>query len=273
MHLIIASNGQLGSSLSKIMPNAMKLSSSQLDIRDREATKDFFAKNNFECIFNCAAYTAVDKAEDEADLAREVNELALSNLIESGAKIIHVSTDYVFDGTNHCPYLEDDKANPQSVYGKTKLGGEKLLMSKAESVAIIRTSWVYSEYGNNFVKTMMNLGTSRESLNVICDQIGTPTYAMDLAKAMVEVANQMEDGTKEIYNFSNEGVASWYDFAKKIMELKGIDCKINPIYSKDYPQKAKRPHFSVLNKTKIKNKFNIKINHWEESLKECLNQF
>ena len=187
--------------------------------------------------------------------------------------MIHISTDYVFDGTAHKPYAETDSTNPQSVYGKTKLDGENALFSEAHTATVIRTAWLYSEYGNNFLKTMLRLGSERKELGVVADQVGTPTYAGDLAEAIVALLPHIKEGAKEIYHFSNEGVCSWYDFATAIMELGNRDCKVNSISTKDYPARAARPHYSVLDKSKIKNTLGIKIPHWRESLKKCINQF
>jgi dTDP-4-dehydrorhamnose reductase len=193
----------------------------------------------------------------------------LSN--EFGIKLIHISTDYVFDGTNYKPYTEDDATSPQSVYGKTKLDGERAIqeISPANSI-IIRTSWVYSSFGANFVKTMLRLGKEKESLGVIFDQVGTPTYAKDLAKAILEILPKINNGKTEIYNYSNEGVLSWYDFAKEIMKMAKLDCKINPIETYQYPTPASRPHYSILNKAKIKKEFNIEIPYWKDGLDDCL---
>ena len=189
-----------------------------------------------------------------------------------GAKVVHVSTDYVFDGTHHVPYVETDETCPASVYGRTKLAGEQALFAVCPEAMVIRTAWLYSEYGNNFVKTMLRLGTERERLNVVFDQVGSPTYAGDLAFAMLAVLEQAEKGTfvPGIYHYSNEGVCSWYDFAVKIMELGGRNCQVFPIESKDYPAKAHRPHFSVLNKAKIKDTFRVSVPHWEVSLRKCI---
>ena len=272
MFLITGSNGQLGTELSKLLPEAILTDVAELDITDEEAVKNFVAKNNVDTIINCAAYTAVDKAEDDAELAAKINIDGPRNLAKSGAKIVHISTDYVFDGSAHKPYQPEDKANPVSVYGKTKLAGEQEVLKYANETIIIRTAWLYSPYGNNFVKTMRRLGGEKESINVVADQIGTPTYAADLAKAIVQILPQISPQNKGVYHFTNEGVCSWYDFARKIMELSELKCKVNPIPSSAYPTKATRPFYSVLDKSKIKQTFNIQINHWEEGLKQCLKQ-
>ncbi len=272
MFLITGSNGQLGTELSKLLPEAILTDVADLDITDEAAVKNFVKENNVDTIINCAAYTAVDKAEDDEELATKINISGPRNLALSGAKIVHISTDYVFDGQGHKPYQPEDEAHPVSVYGKTKLAGEQEVLKYANEAVIIRTAWLYSPYGNNFVKTMRRLGAEKESLNVVADQIGTPTYAADLAKAIVQILPQISPQNKGVYHFTNEGVCSWYDFARKIMELSGLKCKVNPIPSSAYPTKATRPFYSVLDKSKIKNTFNIEIPHWEESLKVCLTQ-
>ena len=272
MYLITGSNGQLGTELAKLLPEALLTDVADLDITDEAAVKAYVQKHNVDTIINCAAYTAVDKAEDDEALAAKINIDGPRNLAKSGAKVVHVSTDYVFDGLGHKPYQPEDAAHPVSVYGRTKLAGEKEVLEYAEQAVIIRTAWLYSPYGNNFVKTMRRLGAEKESLNVVADQIGTPTYAGDLAKTIVQILPQMSTINKGVYHFTNEGVCSWYDFARKIMELSGLSCKVNPIPSSAYPTKATRPFYSVLDKSKIKETFNINIQHWEEGLKECLNQ-
>lgn len=272
MFLITGSNGQLGTELAKLLPQAILTDVADLDITDETAVKAYVKAHNVDTIINCAAYTAVDKAEDDEALAAKINIDGPRNLAKSGAKVIHISTDYVFDGSGHKPYQPEDEAHPVSVYGKTKLAGEQEVLKYAEQAIIIRTAWLYSPYGNNFVKTMRRLGEERESLNVVADQIGTPTYAADLATAIVRILPQMSAENKGVYHFTNEGVCSWYDFARKIMELSGLNCKVNPIPSSAYPTKAKRPFYSVLDKSKIKRTFNLEIKHWEEGLKQCLKQ-
>ena len=244
----------------------------ELDITDEAAVKAYVDEHNVDTVINCAAYTAVDKAEDDEASAAKVNIDGPRNLAKSGAKIIHVSTDYVFDGSGHKPYQPEDAAHPVSVYGRTKLAGENEVLKYAKEAVIIRTAWLYSPYGNNFVKTMRRLGAERESLNVVADQIGTPTYAADLAQAIMQILPQMSAANKGVYHFTNEGVCSWYDFAHKIMELSGLKCRVNPIPSAAYPTKATRPFYSVLDKSKIKQTFGIAIEHWEEGLKQCLKQ-
>ncbi len=272
MFLITGSNGQLGTELAKLLPQALLTDVADLDITDEAAVKAYIDEHNVDTVINCAAYTAVDKAEDDEASAAKINIDGPRNLAKSGAKIIHVSTDYVFDGSGHKPYQPEDVANPLSVYGRTKLAGEREVLKYAAEAVIIRTAWLYSPYGNNFVKTMRRLGTERESLNVVADQIGTPTYAADLAAAIVQILPQMNAANKGVYHFTNEGVCSWYDFARKIMELSGLKCRVNPISSAEYPTRAIRPFYSVLDKNKIKQTFGIKIEHWEEGLKQCLKQ-
>ncbi|MCH9740755.1 MAG: dTDP-4-dehydrorhamnose reductase [Epsilonproteobacteria bacterium] len=277
--LVTGSKGQLGSEIEVLSTdysyNFIFTDKEELDITNQEAINDFVTKYNIDTIINCAAYTAVDKAEEEQVLADTINHQAvkyLANIVkEKHIKLIHISTDYVFDGTNFKPYIETDSSNPQGVYGQTKLDGEKAMqLVNPKNSIIIRTSWVYSSFGANFVKTMLRLGREKESLGVIFDQIGTPTYARDLAKTILEILPKIENKTIEIYNYSNEGVLSWYDFAKEIMRMAKLDCTINPIETRAYPTPAKRPHYSILNKSKIKDKFNITIPFWKDSLDECL---
>ena len=270
-YLVVGSNGQLGSELrARLSSEADYKDHSSLDITNETAVEKFFKENSYDTVVNCAAYTAVDKAEDDKEAADRVNRVGPALLAKYGRNIIHISTDYVFDGTAHTPYCETDHTNPQSVYGSTKLAGEIAVLHEAQTAAIIRTSWLYSAHGNNFLKTMRRLGAERESLGVIFDQIGTPTYAGDLADAIVSILPQMKNVNKEIYHFSNEGVSSWYDFAVAIMELSNIKCKIEPIETKQYVTRAIRPPFSVLNKSKIKNEFGISIPHWMDGLRRCI---
>ena len=273
MYLITGSNGQLGTELKKRLPDAIFADVDLLDITDAAAVDKFVRENNIDLIINCAAYTAVDKAEDDIELATKINVDGPRNLAKTGAKVIHISTDYVFDGTGYKPYTTDDKTNPISVYGKTKRAGELAVLENASVAVVIRTAWLYSPYGNNFVKTMRRLGEERESINVVDDQIGTPTYAGDLADAIVQIIPQMTEQTSGVYHFTNSGVCSWYDFATKIMELSGLKCSVNPIKSSDYPTRAVRPFYSVLDKSKIQKVFNIKIQHWKKGLEKCLKQF
>ncbi len=277
--LVTGSNGQLGSEIRDLSHNYSDkfffTGKEELDINDEVKIKTFIEANNIDTIINCAAYTAVDKAEIDKELANKINYLALSNLAEiskdKNIKLIHISTDYVFDGKNYKPYLESDITNPTSVYGRTKLDGEKILQDiNPKNSIIIRTSWVYSSYGTNFVKTMLRLGEQKEELGVIFDQVGTPTYAADLAKTILDILPKVNNKKIEVYNYSNEGVLSWYDFAKEIMKIAKLDCKINPIQTKEYPRPALRPHYSLLNKSKIKEEFNISIPYWKDSLDKCL---
>ena len=274
--LVTGGNGQLGSELKEIVHNYKDYNFlftdvKDLDITNHTAVKEFIEINNINVIINCAAYTAVDEAESEPELSDAINHLAVANFAqiakEKNIKLIHISTDYVFDGTNHKPYVETDTPNPQSVYGKTKLDGELALqqINPANSI-IIRTSWVYSKFGNNFVKTMLRLAETRDEISVVADQVGTPTNAANLAKAILNILPQIKNETVELFHYSNEGVCSWYDFAKAIFEIKGISIKVNPIETKQYPTPAKRPFYSVLNKTNIKEKYLLVIPYWKESL-------
>ena len=272
MLLITGANGQQGMELKALLPQSVGVDLPDLDITDEAAVKAFVADNDVDAIIYCAAYTAVDKAEAEPEKCYAINVAGVMNLAKTGAKIIHISTDYVFDGTGFTPYKETDRTNPVSVYGQTKRDGEIILKDLAQTCAIIRTSWLYSPFGGNFVKTMRRLGAEKETLNVVNDQIGTPTCASDLAGVVVHVLKQLKDGTRETYHYSNEGVCSWYDFAREIMKLSGLKCRVNPIESAQYPTKAKRPLYAVLNKSKIKS-LGIDVPHWQESLEKCLKKF
>ena len=247
----------------------------ELDITDREMVYAFVEHNQIDGIVNCAAYTAVDKSEENQELCDLLNHVAPGYLAEAierrGGWLIQISTDYVFDGTNHTPYVETDPVCPNSVYGRTKLAGEEAAQRTCSRTMIIRTAWLYSTFGNNFVKTMIRLGNERPQLGVIFDQIGTPTYARDLAVCIMTAINQ---GVKSgVYHFSNEGVISWYDFTKAIHRLAGITtCTVRPLHTSEYPTPAARPHYSVLDKTKIKQAYGIEIPYWEESLAECVKQ-
>ncbi len=276
--LVTGSNGQLGSEMVALQAQEahhqwFNFDRDELDITDKNAVEQFVVNNKIDGIINCAAYTNVDKAEEDVALCYKVNRDApqyLAQAIEKvGGFIIHISTDYVFDGTNNIPYTEQDKPNPVTIYGKSKIEGEQYVCESCKQHIIIRTAWVYSSYGKNFVKTMIKLGKEKPSLGVIFDQIGSPTYARDLAKAIITIVNQ--GIIPGIYNFSNEGVISWYDFTKHIHQLANItSCKVEPIHTADYPTLAQRPHFSVLDKTKIKNTYNIEIPYWRDSLEECI---
>jgi len=277
--LVTGSNGQVGSELRELAKEYdytfFFTDKESLNITSKEDINNFVTQNNINAIINTAAYTAVDKAEEDEENANRVNYLAVKHLAEiakeQNIKLIHISTDYVFDGKNYKPYQENDATNPQGVYGKTKLDGEKAIIAiNPKSSIIIRTSWVYSSFGTNFVKTMLRLGKEKKQLGVIFDQVGTPTYAKDLAKTILDIISQVNNEQVEIYHYSNEGVLSWYDFAKEIMRMAKLDCQINPIETVEYPTPAKRPHYSLLNKTKIKKEFNIEIPYWKDSLDECL---
>lgn len=280
--LITGSNGQLGSEIKDIADNYKSFNFlfadlPELDICNLKSVNDYVSKYDVNTVINCAAYTAVDKAEEDIEIAQKVNAEGVFNLADAmlrvNGKIIHISTDYVFNGNHFMPYQENDIESPIGVYGKTKREGELAVLNSNVDGIVIRTSWLYSAYGNNFVKTMMRLGNDKKELNVIFDQVGTPTYAGDLAKACLEILlnnNSHIDKKGKVYHFSNEGVASWYDFAMAIMKIGAIDCKVFPIETKDYPTLAKRPHFSVLNKAKIKNDFGLKIPYWRDSLEKCI---
>lgn len=278
--LVTGANGQLGNEMQVLarenLPHTYFFTDVQeLDICDEQAVYAYVSEHKIDIIVNCAAYTAVDKAEDNVELCDKLNNIAPGYLARAaqanGAAMIQVSTDYVFDGTAHIPYTEEEPTCPASVYGSTKLAGEQNVMDHCEKAMVIRTAWLYSIYGNNFVKTMIRLGQERDSLGVIFDQIGTPTYANDLAQAIFAAINK--GVVRGIYHFSDEGVCSWYDFTIAIHRLAGIaSCKVKPLHTADYPAKAPRPHYSVLDKTKIKDTFGIEIPHWEESLKRCINQ-
>ena len=280
--LITGCKGQLGNEMqlqSKLAENSsfnyFFTDVEELDITDEEAVNAFVDTHSIDCIVNCAAYTNVDKSESNVELCRLLNSVAPGYLAKAIARrqgtIIQVSTDYVFDGTNHVPYKEDETTCPCSVYGSTKLEGEKQVLVACPQAVIIRTAWLYSRFGGNFVKTMMRLGRERSSLNVVFDQIGTPTYARDLASAISAVIRH--GIVPGIYHFSNEGVTSWYDFTCAIHRIAGINsCEVSPIHTSEYPTPATRPHYSVLDKTKIKNTYGIHINHWERSLEQCISE-
>jgi dTDP-4-dehydrorhamnose reductase len=276
--LVTGCNGQLGNEiqlLEKEYPQHTYFNTdvAELDITNQLAVNDFINRHAIDGVINCAAYTAVDKAEGDKELCTTLNTVAPSYLAAAidkrGGWIIHVSTDYVFDGTHHTPYVETDTPSPDSVYGSTKLAGELGVSKFCKKHMIIRTAWLYSAFGNNFVKTMIRLGKEKTELGVIFDQIGTPTYARDLAVAiMTAVDKGIETG---VYHFSNEGVISWYDFTKAIHRIAGIkDCKVRPLHTSEYPTAANRPAYSVLDKTKIKQTYGIEIPYWEDSLKECI---
>lgn len=286
--LITGCNGQLGNEMQLlakhnsqhryfftdiVVPEGMK--ASVLDITKQEDVNAFVQENHIDCIVNCAAFTAVDKAEESVELCRRLNSEAPGILAEAvgkrGGCMIQISTDYVFDGTAYNPYTEDAPTCPNSVYGTTKLDGENAVAAVCNKYMIIRTAWLYSTYGNNFVKTMIRLGKEKPELGVVFDQVGTPTYARDLAVAIMTAINK--GIVPGIYHFSNEGVISWYDFTKAIHRIAGItSCKVKPLHTSEYPTPATRPHFSVLDKTKIKRTYGIEIPYWEDSLKECVSK-
>jgi len=269
--LVTGKNGQLGQSINKIANSTQQehefilVGRDELDFSQNDNIEKYFEENNFDVIVNCAAYTAVDKAESEIELANQINHIAIEN----------VSTDYVFDGESSRPYIETDKTNPINVYGKTKLAGEQTLQKLMPTNAIIiRTSWVYSEYGNNFVNTMLRLGKERDELSVVSDQTGSPTYAADLAGAILEIIQNKEfneaDKATQVYHYSNIGECSWYEFAKKIFELAQIQCTVNSIATEQYPTPAQRPINTLMNKDKIVKKFSVEIPNWKDSLNTCI---
>lgn len=276
--LITGANGQLGNALRLELagdPNidAVYTDVEDLDITNAEAVENFLRDNAIEMMVNCAAYTAVDRAESDELRAAAINTEAVGIIGQAagrlGIRVIHISTDYVFSGESYRPYEEKDEPFPQSIYGRTKLEGEGLLTSFCKDAVIIRTAWLYSEFGNNFVKTMLRLAGEREELGVVSDQIGTPTYAGDLAAAIHAVIRS-DEWKPGIYHFTDEGVASWYDFAKSIFEIAGKDIRVKPLLTSEYPTAARRPMYSVLSKNKIKRTYNIEIPYWRESLEKCI---
>ena len=276
--LITGANGQLGNELrelleEKIPGQTIYTDREELDLTDAKAVETFVVNNDITHIVNCAAYTAVDKAEDQKRECALINTDAVKNLAlaadASGAKIIHISTDYVFDGTNHRPYRESDKVNPISQYGTTKRKGETALLALAPESIIIRTAWLYSSHGNNFVKTMLRLADSQKEVRVVSDQIGTPTYARDLACAILKVL-QSHQWVAGIYHFTDEGAASWYDFAHAIFRIAGKKVKLVPIPTEDFPTPESRPAYSILDRSRIKATYGVEIPHWEESLEDCM---
>jgi len=288
--LVTGKNGQLGRSIYKIvntvngdnlLPNEfIFVGREELDLSSESRISHYFeSSDRFDIIINCAAYTAVDKAEEEQELANQINHLAVRQLAEiaksQDSKLIHVSTDYIFDGESPKPYIETDETNPVNVYGKTKLAGEKTLQAIMSTNAItIRTSWVYSEFGNNFVKTMLRLGKERKEINVVSDQIGSPTYATDLAKFILKITDdkyyRFKNRAIEIYHYSNKGEISWYDFTKEIFKLAKIDCKVSPITTQQHPTPAKRPKNTVMSKDKLAEIFSVDILDWKKSLETCI---
>lgn len=278
--LVTGSSGQLGAELKALQPFYKEhafcfTDTKELDITDHVAVDRFVEEEGIQAIINCAAYTAVDMAESEVEQSDRLNHLAVANFSKIAKKknlrLLHVSTDYVFDGDGNKPYLETDKPNPKSVYGRTKWAGE-LAMQKINPShsAIVRTSWLYSRYGNNFVKTMLRLGGEKERLEVVHDQLGTPTHAEDLASVLLKIMPQLSNDNVETYHYTNEGFCSWYDFARAIFEIKGIACEVFPVETSRYPTAAKRPFYSALNKEKIKEKYALVIPHWRAALKKGL---
>lgn len=283
--LVTGANGQLGNEIrclsSKYTDYEYVFTDvAELDITNLSSLNEFFQKNGkFDFLINCAAYTAVDAAETNQELAFKLNTTAVDMLVEMAGKygffLVQISTDYVFDGEKNRPYDEDDVPIPSSVYGKTKREAEHLVFYSDINAIVIRTAWLYSTFGKNFVKSMIKYGTERDELNVVFDQVGTPTYAYDLADAILQILPQLQAMPKpytDIFHYTNEGVCSWYDFTQHILRHENIDCKVNPIRSEQYPTPAKRPAFSVLDKSKIKNKFNITIPYWTDSLDVMLNK-
>ncbi len=277
--LITGANGQLGSILNEVLSgvegvNILLTDIDRVDITDYNALNTFMSSYRVDLVVNCAAYTAVDAAEDEPELCHKVNTLAVGNIaraaVNCGARVIHISTDYIFDGDATLPYKECDTPNPQSVYGDTKLKGELALQAIATDSIIIRTAWLYSPFGRNFVKTMITLGEARGTLSVVADQVGTPTFAYDLAEA-IKVIILSEQWVAGVYHYSNQGVCSWYEFAEAIHQQYGIvGCKINPVTTAEYPTKAKRPFYSVLDKSKITHTYGVATPQWRDSLTRCI---
>ncbi len=283
--LVTGANGQLGRSIQRIVSGAKQdnelvfVGRDELDFSQNDNFEKYFKENSFDIVVNCAAYTAVDKAESEIELTNQINHLAVKKLAEiaqkNNIKLIHISTDYVFDGEASHSYIETDKTNPINIYGETKLAGEKALqVIMPTNAIIIRTSWVYSEYGNNFVDTMLKLGKERDKLSVVNDQIGSPTYAADLANIILKIIDskdyQAKNRATEVYHYSNKGKVSWYEFAKEIFELADIHCVVKPITTKQYPTPAKRPKNTLMNKDKITKTFSVDIPNWKESLNTCI---
>ena len=289
--LVTGKNGQLGRSIHKLVNTDTKIDNNQssnefifvgredLDLSSESSITHYFDNNKFDIIINCAAYTAVDKAEEEQDLANQVNHLAVKQIAQIAknqqARLIHISTDYVFDGESEKPYIETDETSPINVYGRTKLAGEQALQEVMPTDAlIIRTSWVYSEFGNNFVKTMLRLGRERDELSVVSDQIGSPTYATDLANAILEIIQNKSfkepAQTTQIYHYSNEGEISWHEFSKEVFKIKRIDCKVESVTTEEYPTTAKRPKTAILDKSKVTKTFNINVFEWRKSLERCI---
>jgi dTDP-4-dehydrorhamnose reductase len=276
--IVSGSNGQLGSELKELasrFPNAdfIFLGRNELSITDKDALQAIFQRHQPHYFINCAAYTAVDKAEEEKEAAFEINGRAVGNMAElcrqNNCRFIHISTDYVFNGNSQEPLTESDKVDPVNAYGESKLAGEQLALKHNPDVIIIRTSWVYSYYGKNFVKTMMRLMKEKESIGVVSDQIGSPTHAADLAEAVLEIIRSGK-WIPGIYNYSNKGIISWFDFAREIKTLINTSCIVNPLTTPQFPTPAKRPAYSVLDKAKIQATYNLKLKDWRDSLKVCV---
>lgn len=278
--LVTGKNGQLGSEIKELSiksnHNFIFLGSKECDITNLESLRLITEEFEINSIINCAAYTAVDNAEDESENAFLVNETGVKNInivaIEKGIKYIHISTDYVFDGTANIPYSETDKVSPIGIYGNSKRKGEEIVINSISDAIVIRTSWLYSSFGNNFVKTMLRLGADRNELNVVADQVGSPTYARDLAAACIHILETTTEISRNgrVYHYANHGVTSWAEFAQEIFDLKNINCKVNHITSDEYPTKAERPKYSVLNANKIEKDFGVNNQNWKGSLSFCL---
>ncbi|MCB6972394.1 MULTISPECIES: dTDP-4-dehydrorhamnose reductase [Butyricimonas] len=280
--LVTGANGQLGTELRNrgfsLLDDVFYTDVEELDITSAKAVSSFIETHEIDTIINCAAYTAVDQAEDDEERAAKINRDAVANLANAALQhdciLLHISTDYVFDGTADQPYTEKSATNPQTVYGRTKLEGEEAIKKSGCMYIIIRTAWLYSAYGHNFVKTIARLANERDEINVVNDQWGTPTYAGDLAEAIIKIMeNEDLPEWEGIYHFTNEGGCTWYDFAKEIVALAGADCKVNPVTTAEYPVKAKRPAYSVLDKKKIKDTFELEIRDWRDALKTCMATF
>lgn len=279
--LVTGANGQLGSELRKIgftaLDDVFFTDVAELDITSYEAVAQYVDEHEIDTIVNCAAYTAVDKAEDEPELAAKINTEAVANLAKVAYKqdclLIHVSTDYVFNGKGETPYTEKDNPCPVSVYGKTKLAGEEAIKKSGCLYIILRTAWLYSTFGNNFVKTILRLAGERPEISVVSDQVGSPTYAEDLAQAIVTIMGNDDRGMYEgIYHYSDEGICSWYDFAAEIVRLSGLPCRVKPVTTAEYPTKTQRPAYSVLDKAKIRKTFGVSVPGWQESLAACMKE-
>lgn len=273
--LVCGAKGQLGSEIKALQKGYFYTQKSDLDITDKKAVLDFVKHNKIQVIVNCAGYTQVDKAEDEPAICNKINHLGVKNLAEIcsdlGVYLIHISTDYVFDGMKTQPYKEEDMPNPKTVYGMTKLAGERAIQQRCDNYLILRTSWLYSQYGGNFVKTIQRLSQEKEILKVVSDQIGSPTYAKDLAKFIVYLIEKKEYQNKQgVYHFSNKGMISWFEFAKEIVHLSKNKCEVLPCSSEEYPTKAIRPKYSVLDTSKLEKDFHYSLSDWQESLSKLL---